>query len=259
MLVGGLAMVRERRPGLLYGGSPAYDVVFDLGPELLAYWDANRPDLMTLGAGNAVSSWLDIKAGYAATQGTGAAQPIYSATSFNGAPGLSFDGTDDCLASTAAGLLAALPVAAAGSELWALVQQDAAGAAAGARVAISYGGASGASERSMGRTTSSSNNRMRGSTNGTLSSGPVVNIDTRHVLRYAVGAAASIPHVDGVAGSTLSIVPATLADRVRVGAAPPPSAVSFWRGQIAAVLITMPLSAAKASALSTYLLDRRML
>ena len=144
------------RRALMAGG---YDPARALGPDLIAWWDAGRPDLMTFATG--VSSWRDIVAGYAATQGTGTAQPAYSAASFNGAPALTFDGADDVLTCADAALLAALPTGANGSELWALIQLDALAADATHRNVVSYGQNTSQTSRRLGRSASSGRGRTR--------------------------------------------------------------------------------------------------
>jgi hypothetical protein len=63
-----------------------------------ALWlDANDPATITA-SGGAVSTWAD-KSGNAsdATQATSAQRPAYSATSFSGRPGITFDGSNDSL------------------------------------------------------------------------------------------------------------------------------------------------------------------
>jgi len=57
-------------------------------------------------SGGAVSAWADRSGhGYTTSQGTGSLQPTYSPTGWNGnKPALSFDGANDFLESTAAGL-----------------------------------------------------------------------------------------------------------------------------------------------------------
>ena len=56
-------------------------------------------------SGSALSSWNDLSGnGYTASQGTGAAQPIYQTNQLNGLPAVSFDGTDDSLSATIASL-----------------------------------------------------------------------------------------------------------------------------------------------------------
>lgn len=64
---------------------------FALGSALLAFWDAQVLSSFTFNTTN-VASWTDQKASIVASQGTGSIQPSYSATSFNGGPGVTFDG-----------------------------------------------------------------------------------------------------------------------------------------------------------------------
>jgi len=56
-------------------------------------------DLTTLTPG-AITTITGRKAGFAPTQAVSGQRPVASATSFNGTPGLTFDGVDDCLAAT---------------------------------------------------------------------------------------------------------------------------------------------------------------
>ncbi|HTM77999.1 MAG TPA: hypothetical protein VL133_10260, partial [Devosia sp.] len=65
-----------------------------LGASLLAWWDASQGVSLS---GSQVTAWADRKSGYSVAQGTGAARPLWSATSFGGKPGLTFDGIDDLL------------------------------------------------------------------------------------------------------------------------------------------------------------------
>lgn len=56
---------------------------------------------------SAVSSWPDYAGNGAAAQGTAANQPAFSATSFNGGPGITFDGSNDYLDATLTSAVAA--------------------------------------------------------------------------------------------------------------------------------------------------------
>ena len=209
------------RRALMAGG---YDPARALGPDLIAWLDAGRPDLMTFATG--VSSWKDIVAGYVATQGTAAARPVYSAASFNGAPALTFDGVDDVLTCADAALLAALPTGVNGSELWALVQQDALAADAAQRNVVSYWQNTSQTSRRLGRTASSGVNRILGLVgNGTTTpagAGALVDVSTRHVLRMQVQtpAGTTFLSVDGVSDGSLSSDPSAVGApvRFRIGA-----------------------------------------
>ncbi|MCK1367602.1 hypothetical protein [Bradyrhizobium sp. 62] len=239
-------------------GTAGYSPVAALGADLIAYWDVNRPDLIT---GLNVSSWRDIVAGYPAVQATGSAQPVYSISSFNGAPGIAFDGASQQLTCTDAAFLAALPSGAGPYEIWALIQQDALPADTTERIAVAVGGASLVTGRALSRIVTSATNRARSRTgNGAASTNiddTAVDLSTRHVLRLAVGATSSALTVDGGTPSTASVVPSTTNTRLRLGASNATAAVNFWQGQIAAILITQPLSAAKAAALQSYLTRRK--
>lgn len=250
------------RPGLvpiLFGGG--YSPVKALGSDLIAYWDAARPDTMTLSASNAVSSWRDIKAGYDATQGTGAAQPIWSPTSFNGYHGVAFDGTDDELTSTDAALLATLPVGSSPSELWVLVSQDALPADTTVRRGFGYGGSNEATARIIARSVSGGVNRARCTIghDGTATSvtANAVDLSSRHVIRWSIGAAAQTLFVDGVSVGTAAVTPASQADRLRIGSLPSSSPGFYWQGRFAVAMVTRQLDAFKAVGLLAYLMSRR--
>lgn len=238
--------------------SSNYNPVIALGSDLIAYWDANRANLITQ-SGGPVSSWADIVAGYPAIQGTGSSRPIYSVTGFNGAPGVSFDGIDDTLISTAAGLLAAWPTGA--SELWALAGNTALPADTSVRTAAAFGGATSSSQVAVRRAVLSGSNRGQGSAgNGAASvasTEATIDLSTRHVLR-TVGTSSNVAiEVDGVMSVPAAVTPATGAVRVLMGALS--GGANFWQGPIAAVLITKPLSTTEANGLRSYLLSRRQL
>lgn len=70
----------------------------DLGSALVAAYDPTDATTLTL-SGSSVSQWNDLSSNhYNLVQATGANQPVYSATSFMGQPGITFDGTNDFLA-----------------------------------------------------------------------------------------------------------------------------------------------------------------
>lgn len=233
-----------------------------LGASLLAWWDAERADKITNSTG--VSSWKDVVAGYDLTQATGAAQPIWSATSFGGFPGVTFDGTDDCLASTDAALLAALPVDLISSEMWSVVQQDAAAADTTVREIFTYGGATTQTSRRSERAVVSAVNRSRilqgdGTSSHTGAGPTTVDFSTRHVVRSVYGATPQAI-LDGVSGvATTSVDGVTGSVRARMGATQVGTAGQFWQGQIATVLVTLPLPTDKAAQLHSYLMARRRL
>lgn len=230
-----------------------YTPLVELGDSILAYWDANTVSSMTLGGGNAVSSWRDLKNNYNVIQATGASQPVYSATSFNGKAGLTFDGTDDSLSLTPS----PFPTGAAPYEFWALFQQD--DVALAERLVICTGNAS-TTNRGMGK--SASLNRLFGRVGtGASSVGAVYSIPdmlSRHVGRMAVGATNYTLTVDGRTSVTsTACVPATASDRFRIGANTNTVASTFWLGQIAAILVTNQLTVNQATSLQNWLMTRR--
>jgi hypothetical protein len=231
-----------------------------LGGYLRAWWDAERADLITTSTG--VSSWKDVVAGYDMTQATGAAQPMWSPTSFGGFPGVTFDGIDDCLASTDVALLAALPFNADPCEMWTVVQQDALAADATTRDIFTYGGASTQMSRRAERVVVGGVNRSRvlqgnGTTSDTAAGPTTVDFSTRHVVRCVYGAASISHYLDGIAGATTASVGGVGQIRARMGATQVATAAQFWQGGIASVLVTLPLPEDKAAALHAYLMQRR--
>lgn len=234
------------------GGAAAAWTPLSLGASLKAWWDAAyNPTLITETAG-AVSSWKDIVGAYDVVQATGAAQPIYSATSFNGTPGVTFDGTDDEL--TLVGVPAGIPTAAVPCEMWGLVDQTQAAAVAGFLAILAYGNTGGTS-RHIRRATDGSTNRANILVNNNASN-TNVDFSGRHVVRGIVGATTSNMNVDGIAGTDLVVVPATATTRLRIGAQCNTAAAGFWKGGVAAVLVTAPLSAGEAASMYSYLNTR---
>lgn len=226
-----------------------------LGSSLLGWWDAEDASTITL-SGATVTSWRDKVAGYDAAQGgSSALRPIYGASSFNGRPGITFDGIDDEL--TLASV--PFPTGANGCEIWALVDQTALAADTATRTAFAYGGLT-ATTRRVDRQVSVGVNRgamvVGDGALGTTALNGSVDLSGRHVIRGVVTSTNERPDVDGVAGTTESIVPATGSNRVRIGATSATTASGFWQGQVAAALVTSALSATQASQLLTYLKAR---
>jgi len=240
-------------------GMPVYNPGTALGADLLAWWDASHTSRIIGSPG--VSTWLDAVAGYNLVQATPAAQPVYSATNFGGAPGLMFDGVDDFLNMESV----PFPTGAAPSEVWGLVQNDMDAADTTTRNFVGYGG-NGVSVstgvRRIFRTVTTGINRA-GAGTGLSPSGSVsvtntsVDFSRRHVVRVIFGATETTTYVDGIPEGPTAAVPGTLALRFRVGGSLITIPTLFWQGPIAAILVTNPLSAAKATGLHNYLMARR--
>jgi hypothetical protein len=232
------------------------DPVRELGGTLLELWDAERTDLITIATG--VSAWTGSKAGLQVTQGTGAAQPVWSATSFGGRPGITFDGMDDTLTLI---LAAQFPAAGDASEIWVVLSNTADSSDATARHAVTYGVNSGANNRTISRAVVSSVVRHRATVgDGTTvaMTGNTEFLNSRHVVRLEVGATHSVMTVDGVRGPVTAVVPATTATRFRIGSSPVGTPTLFWQGQVAFAAVTLPMPyPGLAKAFENYLLRRR--
>lgn len=257
LALGGMGRSGFGRMGLV--GSTSYNPLAALGSDLLAWWDADSSywganGSITIATG--VSSWKDNVAGYNATQATGSAQPAFSATGFNGAPGVTFDGVDDFLNSTDAALLAALPAGANGSELWVLVDDG----GSGTRVFTCYGNGS-TTIRAIGASGSAPRRPFvaigDGAAQQNLTSTTNVALG-RHIQRLEVGATSSNMYMDNVLDpiSPLAVVPASTSSKFRIGANANGTVGNFAQGTYAAVFATKPLGS-KASSFGNWLMSRR--
>lgn len=226
----------------------------DLGDSLIAWWDASEGVSLS---GSQVTAWADRKSGHSVTQGTAAARPLWSATSFGGKPSLTFDGIDDLLN------MESLPFmsGATPGEIWAVVQQDALVADTGARRLISIGGAT-LSSRYIRRFVSGGVNRVHalvGDGTSLVQSGiPAVDASSRHVVRGVFTATSVQAGVDGTLGTSAAVVPNTPATRVNIGASSSSAiGAEYWQGKIRDVIVTDPLSTNQAGQLQTFLSARR--
>jgi hypothetical protein len=79
---------------------------YRIGPTVSLWLDASDASTLTLTSSNTVSQWKD-KSGYGnnAIQSAGAIQPVYSATTMGGYPGVSFDGAAQKMTFSAANTL----------------------------------------------------------------------------------------------------------------------------------------------------------
>lgn len=231
--------MRRRRlfPAL---GYPSLWTPLALGSSLLAWWDAERSDLITQ-AGGLVSSWRDVVGGYDAVQAVGGSQPIWSATSFNGRPGITGDGTDDEL--TLAPVPAAIPIGANACEMWAVVSQAALVADATLRMAFSYGNTT-ATARNIQRVVDTGNNRARGNSGDGASArsslNTAVDFSTRHVVRLRIDLTAFQCDVDQQAGAVSATASNTASSRLRFFASAAATAANFWNGGVNTGLLVDP-------------------
>lgn len=232
------------------GGAPAWNPS-QLGASLLAWWNADRSDLITL-SGSQVITWADAVGGYAPTQGTAGSRPIYSATGWNSvAPGVTFDGTDDQL--TLVGVPAGIPTGATPSELWVLTDQTLPVSDTATRLPLSIG--DGTNKRAINRVVTAGNSQFLAGT--TVNSTAPGDFTGRHTLRGQFSATNVTASMDGSAGSATAAVPATATTRLRIGAFTGTSASLFYAGVIREILVTGALSAGNATLLETYLDGRK--
>lgn len=227
---------------------------FSLGASLLAYWDAEDASSLSL-TGSSVNSWTDRKSGYATTQATGGAKPVYSTTSFNGRPGLTFDGVDDTMSMTGVG---ALPVGANASEVWVLVEQTALDADTTTRGVFAYGGASASNRRSLSRVRPDTVSRARYSVGdgavGVQVDETATALNGYKLIRATATGTISTISVNGGTAQSTSVVPASGNSTIRIGSIL--SSGNFWQGQINTVLVTALLSNEQSAQLTQYLKSR---
>lgn len=223
---------------------------------VLAWWPSDRLDLITLQPGDKVSSWRDVIAGYDAAQAVDASRPIWSPTSFNGRPGVFFDGTDDELT------LASVPFpsGADASEVWLAFEQDSLSSDTTARNIFSYGGTANGTRRAIVRDDVSAVNRIRLDVGDNSVAVPVqdlsVDASSRHVVRAQFGAAESTITIDGQA-TTAAVVPVTGTTRVRLGANTANTAGGFFNGILRDVIVTTAtLTPEQVALLTTFLRER---
>lgn len=249
----GLSMGINLVGGSATGWSPAA-----LGASLLGWWDAERSDKIAL-SGSAVTSWTDLVGGYAATQSVGASRPLYSATSFNNRPGLTFDGLDDELTLSSA----PFPVGASAGEIWLLLDQLTPGADATSRPLLAYGGGSSATARRVQRISSAGTNRgqyLVGDGAAPVSSTETtVNLSGPVLIRAETSPTQSRLHVNGVAGGLATVVPATGSVRFRMGATDAGTSPSGAFGNMVfnSVIITGALTEPQKTSLETFLNARK--
>lgn len=217
----------------------------DLGAALYDYWDAEVPSTLTL-SGSAVSAWRSVVNGYSAEQAVAGSRPAYSASSFNGRPGVTFDGGDEL---TYAGV-GNFPTGANASEIWVVASMPTAGTVAGVMVPFTYGGNAAGSYRRIYRNPVSNVNNLFVQM-GTGGSAPLASNPTdmsgRYVARGMFSASLQLD-VNGVAGTPFATsAPATGTTRTRIGGRNDDTPTNFYVGVINLIAVTAPLTAAQAA------------
>jgi hypothetical protein len=224
------------------GGAPFTPT--DLGASLLEWWDAEDATKLTL-SGSDVVTWTGKVGGLAPTQSTGASRPLYSATSFNNRPGLTFDGVADHL------FISAMPFPA-NCEIWCLVDQTALAADATVRTVFATGGNTGGASYQVRRAVNTINNA--GANNGSATSAyNAADFSGRHIVRGVFSATGFSMAVDG--NTAVSAVSATTlaATRTRIGANTASTASAFFQGVINTIMVTAPLTTNQADNMWDYM------
>jgi len=240
---------RQSRRGAMRSFVPA-----DLDTLLIDAWDAESSASLTL-VGSNVSQWSSIKGATPAVQATDANRPVYSATSFNGRPGLTFDGVNDSLTSTGVGLL---PTGASPGEIWVLADQTTLVADTATRFLLAYG-ANGAFQRQVLRSVISGANVAQGGYgDGTTQvvSPASGDFSGKSVVRTIFGAASVGASLNGGSVNTVAVTPNTGTERIRFGARANTAASAYSQMVLAGVWFTGPLSDAQTAQMTAYLKDR---
>lgn len=224
------------------GGKPFTPL--SLGATLLGYYDAESALSVPQSAG-AVTTWTDPVTGYAPTQATAGKRPVWSATSFGGRPGVTFDGVDDQIS----GVTSPYPTGTlvGGVEFWLIVSQDALAGSTGSRSAVGYGNtATGGSYISSFRVVTTGVNRaLSERPAGKDASNTSVDFSGIHAVRsYFSAAGGTIGcDVDAIAGSTTTAGNAITNAVFSIGSAV--DSTAFWNGKINSIWITATLTAAQ--------------
>lgn len=225
-----------------------------LGSSLLGWWDSSYG--LSLSTAN-VTAWADRVAGYSAAQAVSGAQPLYSATSYNGYPGLTFDGTADELT------LASMPFpsGASASEVWVVAAQSALAADTTTRHVFGYGGTANATRRALVRRVATGVNRYGADTgdnaSATATNDAAVDFSGRHFMRAAFGATSTSVAINGGSLTTVSVVPVTGTTRARIGASTANTATNFWNGVVRHVIITGALTSEQAANMTAWCAAQR--
>lgn len=218
-----------------------------LGAAAIADWSADDHGTanMTDDGAGAISAWADRLGGVSVTAAT-TARPTYGATAFNGKPGLTFDGTANCMVTTALG---SIPTGANPSYIFAVL--DTANVALTMRPLGWGAGVSGQDRRLTLSTAhlfqvSDGTTAMADASASAVGKSLLTGLFDGALLRgFVNGQPFSIPPV--------SLVPATGSTRLRIGASAAVSPASFFQGVIRRVVITGALSAAQRQQVEGYL------
>jgi hypothetical protein len=198
---------------------------------LAAYW---RADTLSDGA---VASWADDVGAFALTQATGGAQPVKAATTCNGTPGVTFDGTDDTVRANAT---TGLPTGT--NEGWIFVSAVVGVVDTNLRTAFSYGTQNAGSRRTLNKSGAAIQRYSFTDQGATVNdSGSAYLSPELHVLARHTGAGGTL--IEGFIDGRPTSIPSSVATsntgttRTAIGADLAATAASFWQGVVCDVAV----------------------
>lgn len=225
-------------------------------PVAVEWWSADRADLLTL-VGSAVSGIAGIYAGASLTQGLGSSRPAYGATSFNGMPGITFDGSDDVLE----GVVSGLPVGASPGGLFSVAENKRLVGNTAAYLLFGYG--VGNTRRMLGRVVAGGANVL---TVNTDNAGGAVAVQTttpawdgRAALKGMIGATTASVAIDGNTPVSSAVVSGTINTRVRLGSNVNTSPSGYAEAQVRDAILTGAVTTDQEVFITNYTKSRRAL
>jgi hypothetical protein len=191
---------------------------YPLGPvSTLAWWRADDPDMMTLSGGK-VTQWFDQINGYAMVQGTDARRPVFSATSFNGSPGITFSSSAQTWLEMAS---SPWPVNDAQSMVFVVCDQLTPASTATVKTIFAYGNTA-FTQRKVQRLVRGGANRAAADVGNTFSTYPIYegtqNFSGRQAVTAFFGDANSTVALGKEFAGVNSLAMRTSAGRTRIGA-----------------------------------------
>ncbi|WP_428668021.1 hypothetical protein [Reyranella sp.] len=236
--------LRFARPSVFEAWSP-----LDLDEDLLAWWPADRPDLVTKDGSNVVTSWRDAVHGYEATA-AGSARPTWQETGYGTRNAISFDGSANVMAYES---MEGLPTGATPCEEWMAVDQRSLAAATSTTVLGTAGGTSTGTRRGINRAVVSGVNRLQVGDTSVSVTVSTVDFSGPCVVRSIATGSTLNAEINGVAGTPAACTPNIGTVRVRFGANQATTPASNATAAIADRLFTRILSAMQAALLRAYL------
>jgi hypothetical protein len=216
------------------GGAP--DVVL---PSAIAscvhWWSAEAGIIEVAGA---VSSWADVIGSLAAVQATGASQPVYSATGFDGTePGVTADGVDDYLAAVGTG---SLPDGDEDSVIMVRLVDTASEADADtARGILGWGGASSATSRDVRRSAVSGVSRARTvvGTTGIVTETATSLLGKHYITGRKAGTTVAVSVNGGVEATAVIAASSTGTSLAHIFALPSGATTTGFKGSISDIAV----------------------